>query len=259
MFNNFKNNFLENGYAVLSLLPESIKSIEDFLADNINFLNTSNTCEFRAKLLEMQTEINRDGFIKKFITLHLDPLISLLGSDKISHTGVAYLRGVRPSKENTEDDYLDFHRERFYADGDYIKHQINVHIPLKHYNSLCSMKYVPKSHLIPDHEIVTMRLDEGAKGIERASNGHLLGLSYAPKKIISGVDLSCAVGVPVHHGEFMLFSTDLIHGSGANLTDDIRFSIDFGVISDDNLTGAKKYSTASYLTSKKPYISYYET
>ena len=250
--------FKKNGYFVGELRRFSeLNDFEDLLRENISHLEIMDTNCYRENLLILQNKFNLSGIVKSFIDNHLDLIIEILDSKKFSYQTVGYLRGVRPDiNSDKRIEYLDFHRERFYSDADYIKHQINIHLPLLHYDEKCSMLYVPNSHLIPDNKISTIRLGYEESGLEKGSTGHKLGLTYAPKKIISGIDISLAKPVPVKLGQFFIFDCNLIHGGGKNNSQKIRFSSDFSVIPNEHMYGVKNYHEASYHPSKALYVTY---
>ena len=216
---------------------------------------SKSTSEFRMEILKLQDEINNSSLIKEIIRVNINIFKKILGGD-FSVTTVAYLRAVRPSSQNGVNDFLGFHRERFYSDDDYIKHQVNIHVPVYHYDDTCCMKYIPFSHLIEDSEINVKKLDESDSKIIKGSTDHKLGFMYAPKIIESGVDLKNNQNVQCKLGQLMLFNSNLIHGGGNNTGDKIRFSIDFGLIPNEYLKNVKLFSTASYHISKKPYVPY---
>lgn len=82
-----------------------------------------------------------------------------------------------------------------------------------------------------------------------------MGLAYNPKIIIDGVDLKKAKRVNLKTGQFMVFSSNLIHGNGINLERKTRYSIDFGLIKKKYLLGKKiKKHKISHSNDKKYWI-----
>ena len=233
---NNKLMFDENGLIKLSLFPTFL---EEFNSEVFNFpknhkeLMSLSQDEFYKRVLLLQKTFNAKGLIVKFCSEYKNLLHELCGMQKFSYSGSGFLRVVRPNvKDNRKmiDEYLGYHREVFYGTSDYVKKQINIHIPIFNYNALSAMKYVPASHLISDEELVVEALKEGDNGIVRGSLQHLNGLMYAPKKIIRGCDLHAAIPFDLSMGEAVIFKSDLIHGIGINNTSRVRVSVYFAVI-----------------------------
>lgn len=257
---NNKLMFDENGLIKLSLFPTFL---EEFNSEVFNFpknhkeLMSLSQDEFYKRVLLLQKTFNAKGLIVKFCSEYKNLLHELCGMQKFSYSGSGFLRVVRPNvKDNRKmiDEYLGYHREVFYGTSDYVKKQINIHIPIFNYNALSAMKYVPASHLISDEELVVEALKEGDNGIVRGSLQHLNGLMYAPKKIIRGCDLHAAIPFDLSMGEAVIFKSDLIHGAGINNTDRIRVSVDFAVIPTSSIPEGENFQLAS--SDGKKYIPY---
>lgn len=135
----------------------------------------------------------------------------------------AMLRAVRP-RINVVQESIGWHRESFYGDGG----EINVWVPILNVNVATALMCIPGSEKIRDEDLQTE--DKIDPSCVRGSFGHYLGLLDTEKKIIGGVDLNRARPLVVLPGEAAIFDGALIHGSGSNFSDDIRFSIDFRVM-----------------------------
>ena len=73
----------------------------------------------------------------------------------------------------------------------FIKSSVNVWVPIMNVSKLNSLKYIPKSHKIRDNKIKREKKYTLSKNkIKKLSPEHKLGYVYAPKKIISGVNLN---------------------------------------------------------------------
>ena len=118
------------------------------------------------------------------------------------------------------------------------------------YSKENSMKIIEGSHKIPDEKIKTKKLNSLQSGIKKNSSEHKLGLAYNPKVILSGVNLRKAKRSNLKTGQIMFFSSNLIHGNGVNYKNDIRYSLDFGLIKKKYLIGKKKLKITIYLTQK---------
>ena len=180
---------------------------------------------FRNLLLICQDEINQNKVHQQIVNNEKEIYNKLLSNKSISIQSVVYLRGVRSNSQEMME-YLDYHRENFYCDDDYINHQLNNHIPIQNYNINTSMKIIDKSHTIDDDNITTEKFYSKNSGVDRFSVGHNIGLSYNPKVITDGVDISEAERIDLDKDEMFIFSPNLIHGGGINPTKNIRFSLD---------------------------------
>tara|TARA_A100001011_G_C14254531_1_gene819410 strand:+ start:599 stop:1438 length:840 start_codon:yes stop_codon:yes gene_type:complete len=230
-------------------------SIESVFKSNEKIKNFKS---FRSKLLKVQDLINKKEVHIQIINENKNFFLKLFKVkklDELSVQSVVYFRGVRPYRKN-KSEYIGYHRENFYNDFDYINHQINIHMPVKNYSINSSMKYLPKSHLINDGEFKFEKINSKKSGIKRFSTSHKIGLPYNPKKIISGVDIKKAKRLKLKVGEFVAFSSRLIHGGGENHTDKVRFSIDFGLIKKKIVIKKnKKFHFSSYHINKKHYVN----
>ena len=225
--------------------------IDNILPKDVNSLSTEN---YRNLLLKIQNEVNENKFHHIIAFENKNFFDTLFLNNKYFITSVAHIRGVRPSS-NEPLEYVGLHRENFYADGDYINHQINIQIPIRNYNVKTSMFYLPKSHLILDSELKLKKMDSSFSKVEKFSSGHKIGLSYNPKLIESGLNRTKLKRVNLQPNQGFAFSTRLIHGGGSNLTNKTRFSMDFGLIPYEKVSKAKSKHFASYSKNNSPYES----
>ena len=110
-------------------------------------------------------------------------------SEKLKIQSVVYFRTARPHNSSHIQEQLDFHRETFYSDFDYIKKQFNFWFPVKNLTKNNSMMYIPYSHKIDDKKIKTKTTLSDKSGVKRFSTGHKIGLLYNPKNY-RGVDFN---------------------------------------------------------------------
>lgn len=162
----------------------------------------------------------------------------MLGIDDLLVQSNLYLRATRPLVRGQEN--VGWHRETFYGCP---PETINVWVPVQNCTADNCMHYIPGSESIPDSEIVTVSEEDPTT--PRHSKGHKIGLLYAPKRIVSGVDLSTAVPMEVPIGSAAIFSGQVIHGAATNRTKEIRFSVDFRVIAKRHAIENKKNHFAS--------------
>lgn len=209
---------------------------------------------FRSDILSLQKKFNETQSHFAIARQFRSTLQQITGSAVICISGVAFLRVVRPETSADKYEYLGFHRESFYGTGDFVRHQINIHVPILGYCANSAMRYVPMSHVIPDSAFSLESVSEKESGVERGSTKHLGGMVYSPKKIIAGCDLADAVPVPVSVGQAFLFSSQLIHGGGVNLTETPRVSVDFAVIAEDKIDPSKNIQLASYSSDGAKYV-----
>jgi len=205
---------------------------------------------YRSIMLRAQEALNEIGAASLIATSIHANLCEYLGADDFMIQSNVYLRASRPQQPTLQES-IGFHRESFY--GPNMERAVNVWTPIRGVNEMNTLRYVPKSHLIPDSEIVTE--NQGYQYTERFSDGHKLGFNYDPKKIISGVDLKEHSPLLVPQGFSALFSANLIHGAAANQSECIRFSIDFRVIASHYVRDESK---SFHFASGKPYFVDFE-
>lgn len=222
-----------------------IKLVNEIVHDTYGQHCTSTVEEHRNGLKAAQDLLNDNKIHHKLVRENFDRAALYVGSEDISIQSVVYLRGVRPSK-HVQSEYLDFHRENFYCDEDYINYQINWHVALSNYNKNSAMQYLPDSQKIKDEDIQFQKKTSSYSGVERFSTGHSIGLSYNPKIIQNLESLGTPTRLGMDDGDVFAFTSRLLHGGGSNNTDDVRFSLDFGLMASENLWDMKKKHFASY-------------
>lgn len=258
---NLNKNFKNKGYVILDFDKKSIQEL-NVLQKKIKSSKIENTMDEKKvykKSLNLQNFIYKKSFHKNVLKRNLKIIFNILGIKKTNElfiTSFIHLRSVRKNTKdtkNTKKNFIGFHRETFYSDFDYTKHQINVTIPILNYIPNNSMKVIEKSHKIPDYKIKTKKLTSEESGIKRYSFAHKLGMPYNPKIILSGVNLDKSKRVNLKTNQFMIFSGQLIHGNGNNLINKTRFSIDFGLIKKIRINGKKikNHKHVSYSKSGK--------
>lgn len=257
---NYKKKFDDEGFIKCNLSPAWLKKFTEevtVFSEESDYLSSLSESEFRQTVLVYQDRFNLSGLIRQFFSENKDFIRLLCSDDDFSYSGVGFLRVVRPELlSNSKNEHLGFHREIFYTDGDFVKSQINVHIPIFNYSDITGLKYVPFSHKIPDDDFILEQKTEGDNGIVRGSLEHLNGLMYAPKKIVSGCNLHKAIVFPADVGEAVVFKSDLIHGAGANTSNSIRVSVDFAAINSSAISMEENFQLASKASNGVKYLKF---
>mgnify|MGYP001193979685 CR=1 FL=1 len=247
------NGFLISEFTNKKPIERCKEITNDFFNKKDSYYSSLTNDEYRKIVLNCTKAIN-DEKIQKQIVENESPFLTNLIAKKLKIQTVVYFRTARPHKSSHVQEQLDFHRETFYSDFEYIKKQFNFWFPIKNLTQNNSMKYIPHSHKIDDNKIKTKTISSETCGVEKFSLGHKIGLLYNPKKIIEGVDLSNQKTLFVPDGSFVIFSSMLIHGAAINYSDKIRFSCDFGLL-DEEVVDSVKFSFAA---DKPQYLSFNE-
>jgi ectoine hydroxylase-related dioxygenase (phytanoyl-CoA dioxygenase family) len=198
----------------------------------------------------------QDLLNQKNVTYHLCKLLKAqiqeyIGEEKFFIQSNLYLRATRPYV-NMNTEKIGWHRETFY--GPNMEKSVNIWTPILDVNSKNTLQYIPFSQNIPEHEIITKTINDEVTS--KGSTGNIIGFLYSPKEIVSGVNLNNASKMIVPEFHSSLFSGLLIHGSGTNQSENIRFSIDFRILP---FTGYdSKNSKQFHFASRKPYFELFE-
>ena len=129
---------------------------------------------------------------------------------------------LRFSRPNRPDDNIGFHRDTVYNQS---PHELSIHVPLVDLNNLSCMKFIPKSHVMPDSAFIF----RDAVEISKKSKKHKMGFPWLQKSI---VDDGRMVPFPVDFGQAMFFSPSTVHGQEQNLSTKTRVSFDFRVVTE---------------------------
>jgi hypothetical protein len=191
---------------------------------------------YRTLVAQAQDELNRRRLARRLAEDRRAELGTILGTDAILIQTNLYLRATRP-KSTSDQEHIGWHRESFY--GPDMDASVNFWVPIRNVSVDNAMRYIPDSHLIADEAIQTVQ--EDSANVARFSAGHRIGLLYAPKRIVGGVELAAHRPLVVASGEAAIFSGALIHGAADNRSDQIRFSVDFRAIAQCNLASEKQH------------------
>ena len=255
------NKLSKNGYDYFDnkIVIKEIKILRKFITKNFNqsekYYNSLTTERFRSKVFNVKKKIvksNVVNIIRKKVSDFLK--IKLNIDDEIYFTSFFAFLVARPKKRNY-DEVLDFHREAFYAGKDkkFIKHQLNIWVPLFDLKQNQAMRYIPKSHKISDTKFnfKSTRVD----AVKKNSPSHHLGYLHTTKRIIKGVNLKNAKRFKTPKNKCLFFDSNLIHGSGTNLSNKMRFVIAFGIIEKKKYLKYKKKTIKTFRSNQEYFIS----
>ena len=219
-----------------TLLVELRTAVARFFPQPVQHYLDMDAGSYRALVAEAQDEINRQGFARRLAEDRRSELARILDSPNIMLQTNLYLRAARPARVGGQEQ-VGWHRESFY--GPDMAASVNLWMPVSDVSADSALRYLPDSHLIPDDAIGTEQQDDPT--VARFSAGHRIGLLYAPKKIVRGVDFTTQQPLLVGSGEVAIFAGALIHGAGENRSEQMRFSVDFRLIAADNLSASKHH------------------
>lgn len=206
-----------------------VRSVQDYAAMSAE--------TYHMLVSRAQEEINRRRIARRLAEDRRAALTQILGTDRILLQTNLYLRATRPQASINSQEFVGWHRESFY--GPDMAASVNLWVPVKGVTIENTLHYVPESHLIPDESIQIVQ--EKDNSVERFSAGHQIGLLYAPKRIVKGVDFSNRQPFIVPFGSVAIFAGALIHGAAENRSSNVRFSVDFRLIAAENLTVEKQH------------------
>lgn len=245
------NNFTKNGFEILTLKNKKFLTQIKTIIENSKIINIKDKKKFSLKCMSLQNKVYKKKLHLEILKENFKDIKKILKVKKLNDLAITtfvHFRGVQKNNSKTKKKFLGYHRETFYSDFDYTKHQINISLPLYNYSKKNSLRIIPRTHKIPDKKIITKKLSSEQSGVKRFSLDHRLGLPYNPKVIVKGIDTSKGERANLKTGQMIIFSAMLIHGNGSNLSKKPRFSIDFGLINKKYLKGKKnkEHSHISY-------------
>jgi len=218
--------------ASTALIDEVVKTVRSYFTLPISQYIEMDADSYRTLVAEAQDQLNKRYFTRLLTNDQLDLLMDVLATKHILIQRNLCLRATRPQIKNLQE-FVGWHRESFYGIG--VERCVNFWVPIANVNVENTLRYIPDSHLIPDDRLEIIRVEDAST--PKHSSGHKIGLRYAPKNIISGVDFSQARPFQVKVGEAAIFSGALIHGAAENSSNLIRFSMDFRVIAKEAYGG----------------------
>ncbi|WP_186484133.1 phytanoyl-CoA dioxygenase family protein [Synechococcus sp. A15-127] len=230
----------ENGFVVMPLSDTAVLDainacIAKYIGSDIQSLCSYSRDKWHESVYTCQVELNNYGILHDLIALLSHQLESSF-SEKLAWVNVLKLRAVRPCHLISCQDHVPFHRESLYAVTPHqVKHQYNIWIPCSRSATSSGLLYFPNSHLIDDVDLQVSFDNQHPCRVNRYSNGHAIGFPYLPK-IIKNLPHIPPKKIEVPVGCVLIFSAMLIHGNGINKSDQIRYSVDTGIIPQSILT-----------------------
>lgn len=218
-------------------LLDEVRGVVEFFFDRpASHYKEMKTDAHRELVAQTQEELNRRSLARRIAADRKRQLTEILGTGAILVQTNLYLRAARPGIQGVQEN-IGWHRETFY--GPDMAASVNLWMPIANVSISNALRYIPDSHLIPDEQIVTRQHDDSS--VARFSAGHKIGLLYAPKHIVGGVDLDNHRALVVAPGEAAIFAGNLIHGAAENRSEELRFSVDFRLIAADQLKTSKQH------------------
>lgn len=268
MTNFLNKNFKKSGYKVLTFEDRSIckdiqKCINKYFYKPTKYYEDLTLVKFRKLVLKCQNSIIRMNIHQRFASSEKKKIEKILHGDVPLYETQLFLRAVRPITKKCSGEALNWHRETFYSNHGFIKHGINIWFPVKNVNKNNSLKYIEKSHLIPDNKVIRRKIkmtkiQKKNNPTKKFSVGHKLGFVYHPKYIVSGVNLKNQKTMNIPENKYALFSTMLIHGNSQNYSNKIRFAIGFGLIPKSKMKRNKILNPNRISSKKKERVAYKE-
>lgn len=217
---NKKEQLWLNGFVVLPLA--NTKFVDDVrsvilsglpvTADDLNSLDRP---KFHEVIAGVQKKINDQDFNQIFFDQNGENIKLASGETDLCRVNVMKLRAVRPTNKIKPGapDHVGFHRESLYADGNGIKHQYNLWVPVSKAAQTSGIFAVRNSHTLLDSSLVVEQNPMDPGRVERFSFGHKIGIPYAPKNIDKTPEVvnGDVIKIEVPIGCFLMFSTMLIN------------------------------------------------
>lgn len=205
--------------------------VEDIFSGAPTHYSTMAAESYWKLVKEAGAEVNRIGFARRIANDRRAELAQILQSGRIFIQPNLFLRATRPHVCGIQES-VGWHRESFYDEG--LTHSVNLWMPVANVTPENTLRYISNSQAIPNDAIQTTSIPD--PNVKRFSDGHIIGLPYAPKHIVGGIDLSNSKALSALDNQVAIFSAQLIHGGATNQSEKIRFSVDFRAIAAANVT-----------------------
>lgn len=237
-------------HASQSSLDRMRTVLKTYFPEDVQSYCEMETEAYRARVSQAQDLFSNENYTRAIVTEILPALSEYLNGERFLIQTNLYLRAARPVATQTTE-AVGWHRETFY--GSNMEKAVNIWTPVDGVGPENTLRYVPHSQHIPDSNILVANVEDEVT--KRFSTGHKIGFVYAPKIIISGVDLSTSVPMNVPIYSSSIFSGNLIHGAAENHGKSIRFSVDFRIL--PMTAWDATLSKSFHFTSGKPYFEEY--
>jgi hypothetical protein len=167
----------------------------------------------QARLVEWAREYDLAGSI---VESNFELFAELLGPDLAVDPRV-HVRIARPARRS---DNVGFHCDTWYGQAPWL---LAVHVPLRDLDERACLKFSPGSHKR------ALATEPAPAQCERGDARHDAGFLYAPKRTTDAAALAALQPVPLKFGEAVVFSSAILHGQEANMSDYPRASVDLRV------------------------------
>lgn len=232
------------------IISDILDDIMKYFYRDSEFYNNMSSDNYRAIVSDCQDELNRKDYARKICENIKNSILEYIGEEKFYIQSNLYLRAARNCFRH-DSEAIDWHRETFY--GSNMDKSVNIWTPIKGVDDENTLKFIPFSQNIDEADIVTVQsVDPVTK---KGSFGHKIGFLYAPKTIVSGVNLENDAAMIVPISSSAIFPGLLIHGAAKNKNNNIRFSVDFRIL--PSRYYIDELSKQFHFSSNKPYFELY--
>ena len=228
-------NLFDDGFSILTLPNLEIinvinEVISNYIGNDIQKLVTLERTAWHKLVLNAQNELNSRGVLEMIASTVGSKISSFFPGEDLGYVNVVKLRAVRPASMINCQDHVPYHRETLYAKLPHqVKHQYNLWIPCTSSAVSSGLSFWPKSHQLSDDLLLIKEDPNHPCTVQRFSAGHAIGLPYKPKIIVNNKsDIAESLNVPI--GSALIFSAMLVHGNGINRTNEVRYSVDTGIL-----------------------------
>lgn len=175
--------------------------------------------DFQIKLTHF---FRQQRFGPEIIKAQIELFQKMIGQDLLVQSN-PYLRMNRPGKPQ---DNIGYHRDTFYGGSPY---EISVLIPFVNLEKESSLSVMSGSHIYPESNFPTVKVDNPDTQVTKGSAKHQLGFLYAPKLMDPSIEKNMKP-IPLKLGQALIFSLSTVHGSVVNSGRFTRWSIDTRVL-----------------------------
>lgn len=231
-----EQHYLEHGWAVLQLPdPSPVLEAREALLRELRAATGSNvaTLEQYHELgldeqahTDMQhrlTTFFRDNrFALPIMRAQLAVLIPFLGPDLLVQAR-PYLRITRPARP---EDNIGYHRDTHYGGSPF---EVSAIVPYVDVGAASSLAVLSGSHVRPESDFPTTKVDNPDPEVTKGSLKHSLGFPYAPH-LMEPATIEGMTNVPLKLGEVLLVNLATVHGSTENRGTRSRWTTDIRLL-----------------------------
>jgi len=166
-----------------SIIDETIQVVKKYFKDPIEKYKRMKREKFHDFSISCQNELNQLNLQRRFYESEKDLFNVLVPDDELLVESVIFLRVVLPKNFDDEINAVDYHRETFYANGSHWPYVFNTWIPIMNVTDLNTLKYIPRSHTIPDEKLITEVDENYPSSVKKFSSGHKMGFFGSNKEL----------------------------------------------------------------------------